>query len=306
MSALQTGSFLRYVLEQTYAKAWQDGLPPFSLRVYSLCIRGARLAKCWSHYAFQFLADREPAINLVAYSHQCATALATCAPEHLEDMDCGKPRAAIQYLIQHPPTPKVPFRRNWRVRASSIFSPRLQQLQEKLKEFSSVFWCCHQVFQQHPAQHLFYVPHVTNDSAFRRTGAAPEVQWSYEVVMEWVLHQLDDPIVVHNTILRNQVEAVRQAALDAHHALFELGRAVEVFIYLEWRALARWYTQSVVRRTLGHISHQAYIDSNLSVPEGVMLQVASFLVAGPYVSRWSLAAPDPIDTDVNHKRQRQQ
>lgn len=285
MSILQTGAYDRFVLEQKYAKIWSQHLPIRALkRVRNLSIFGAQLSNCWSEHALLFVSEKQRMCRLVAHAKRSVEAICTCAPEYLENIadsdiiDINEDLA--QQLLQQPPQPTSAFRLNWRHRTSAVFSTRFEQLQLRVLSFNKVFMRCHRRFARHINPDIQF--NLPWPEWTRRVPAfhGQRVQWKMSTIFEWTHHQLGLPTVIHTPEILYQVNAVRTALLAVREGLRDLAHAVEVFIYLEWRALARVRTVSIVRRITDQIAqdHPLYIHSNLAVPDALAALVVAMLV----------------------------
>lgn len=290
MSNNQTGSFDRYVLEQKYADAWAQQLPASTLRrVYTLRIVGAQLANCWSDHALVFLSEKHRMCRIVQHVERCVHALATCAPEYLESIadsdiiDINQDVAA--QLLQHPPAPSDAFRLNWTRRSSSVFCDRIHDIKLRVQEFNKVLARCLNKFSRNAQPDLHFIPPEPEWTSRSPPIQARRVIWKFSTIMRWTCVQLGCSAVQHAPEIRSQVLSVRTALLNVRAALRALSQALDVFIYLEWRAVARRRTVSMVWRVMNHVCkrHSAFGDSSLGIPEGIAQLVAYMLVGeGPH------------------------
>lgn len=285
MSHDQPGSFRRYALEKKYAKIWQQQLPASATRyAQNLTISGAQLANCWSDHALLFLSERRRMFRLIAHAQRCVAAICTCAPEHLESIADSDIIDINEYvarqLLQQPPQPTASFRQNWRDRTSVIFSERLQHLQQQVQEFTNVFKRCRRHFARNAHPDIHFIPPDIYWKARLPVIQGQRVCWTFYTIQEWTCTQLSQHAVQQTPAIHAHVTAVRAALMDVRDALRALSLAVDVFIYLEWRALARFRTLCIVRRIMDQISKgsSVYRNSNLSVPDGIAIQVTSMLV----------------------------
>lgn len=317
---------MRYSLELECAKAWRVCMDsPFCDHMQLWRVKGARLAGMWSSYAFIDLQHYTPLMSIASHAKQCVQALAACAPEHLEDIIHQQDhklwdhptcellpselidRTAIHQLLLHPPLPNCPFRHNWLGRVVFLVSQQLTHLQQAVHDLQSALFNCRQAYST--ANVEFYHPDAPAP-AFHHTG----VCWTLHNVYLWAGDQQQIYEVQMHPRLLNQVTAIRRVASMMESQLIHLSHNMEVFIYLEWRALARWRTISIVRHIFDDRSRSlvGYRKNNLSVPEPIVMLVSDMLIgSAPFTHPYYLQLQNPVSICqirqiLSRKRKREQ